>query len=93
VAHSTWIALAIFSLFLVYITARGELPQYLATIIGPYPGPETGGSGTGGGSGGGATVASVTGTINQGLGVVTQAQGVARQVSNLDISASDFGFS
>jgi hypothetical protein len=45
VAQSTWIALSLVALFLVYITARGELGQYLATILGPYPQPEAGGAG------------------------------------------------
>lgn len=32
--NSTLVALALFALFLVYITARGRLPQYLAVFFG-----------------------------------------------------------
>lgn len=65
-AHSTWIALAVMSLFLVYITARGELPQYLATVLGPYPAPETGGAGgQGGGTGVGQALSGVAGLAKQ----------------------------
>jgi hypothetical protein len=32
---STVVALALFALFFVYITARGRLPQYLAVLFGP----------------------------------------------------------
>jgi hypothetical protein len=66
VAHSTWIALALMSLFLVYITARGELPQYLATVLGPYPASETGSSqGSSQGGGIGQTVSGLAGLAKQ----------------------------
>ena len=92
-AQSTWIALAIVSLFLVYVTARGELPQYLATILGPYPGPETGGA-----AGGGSTVSSVTGQVRQAADLATQTGGLVKQVGGFDLfgggssgGSADFG--
>lgn len=41
-SHSTWIALSLAALFLVYVTMRGHLPDYLATVLGPFPAKETG---------------------------------------------------
>jgi len=87
VAQSTWIALAIVSLFLVYVTARGELSQYLATVLGPYPGPETGGAA----SGGGATVSGVTGQVRQVADLATQTGGLVKQVGGFDLFGGGSG--
>ncbi len=83
-AQSTWIALAIVSLFLVYVTARGELAQYLATILGPYPGPETGGP-SGVGASGQTTVSSVTGQVRQVADLATQTGSLVQRVSGSDL--------
>jgi len=38
-SQSTLVALALFVLFLVYVTARGRLPQYLAVFFGSVTAP------------------------------------------------------
>jgi hypothetical protein len=73
VAHSTWIALGLIALFFVYVTAKGELGQYLSTVFGPFPT----GSGAGGAlgsatsaiSGASGLAGSVTNLISQGQGL------------------------
>jgi hypothetical protein len=68
VAHSTWIALGLIALFFVYVTAKGELGQYLSTVFGPFP--------TGSGTGGSGALGSATSAISG-------ASGLAGSVTNL----------
>jgi len=86
-SQSTVIALAVFLLFLVYITARGRLPQYLAVFVGPV----TSDTGSGSGSGALGTVQGALGTAQQAIGVVKQAQTVGTQLSNLTSSLDPYG--
>jgi len=67
------------SLFLVYITARGELPQYLATVLGPYPMPE------GGGASSGSTVGDIAGQVGQGLDLAKQAGGLIQKFGGAEL--------
>lgn len=45
--NSTLVALALFALFLVYITARGRLPQYLAVFFGQVTSDQGSAAGSG----------------------------------------------
>jgi hypothetical protein len=79
VAHSTWIALGLIALFFVFITAKGELGQYLSTIFGPFPT----GSGTAGGALGSATsaISGATGLAGSVTNLISQGQALAGGLS------------
>lgn len=65
-SHSTWIALSLAALFLVYITMRGHLPDYLATVLGPFPAKETGSEPGSAGGGPDATAGDILKGIDKG---------------------------
>lgn len=87
-SHSTVIALALIALFFVYVTSKGELPQYLATILGPFPSetPPT-------------TASSVLGQVGQATTLAGSAAQLASQANvvfggssgSLDVGGSDSG--
>jgi hypothetical protein len=90
---STVVALALFALFFVYITARGRLPQYLAVLFGPVSVTQTSGTGGGfpgiggqgvtvSGPGGGALVGSSSTSTDPLTGITT----TLYSGGNLDIS-------
>lgn len=64
--NSTLVALALFALFLVYITARGRLPQYLAVFFGQV----TSDQGGAGGSTAGSAVQGATGLVSSVQGLI-----------------------
>lgn len=78
VSQSTMVALALFVLFLVYITAKGELQNYLAVVFGSV---STTASGTG--STGTTTGTTTTSSVQSALSTTQGALGLVQQTTNL----------
>lgn len=76
IGNSTFVALALFALFLVYITARGRLPQYLAVLFGKVT-SDQGSSGAAGAVSGAAGLVGSVGNILGGAQGGTVLGGVA----------------
>lgn len=97
ISQSTMVALALFALFLVYITAKGELSQYLAVFFGPVStttaaqGSSAGSKATGAVSGALGMAKSVTNLLGGGGSGTNTAPLSAGDVSAVTQDANTFG--
>lgn len=73
--NSTLVALALFALFLVYITARGRLPNYLAVFFGKVTSDS--GSGSSGAAASPASVLQPFGALGTPSGILSGGTGDA----------------